>query len=102
MEEIMKIIKSLEESGLLIKGISTKIKNETKEQVGIHIGIASSVIGLKVCIITAEIKKYESIVKKKKKKHDKIILLANSKLNSIEVLISKASINSSISREQFF
>ena len=32
MEDIMKIIKSLEESGLLIKGISETNKNETKEQ----------------------------------------------------------------------
>ena len=31
MEDIMKIVKSLEESGLLIKGTSEKIKNETKE-----------------------------------------------------------------------
>ena len=30
MEDIMKIVKSLEESGLLIKGISETIKNETK------------------------------------------------------------------------
>ena len=29
---IMKIIKSLEESGLLIKGINKTIKNEAKEQ----------------------------------------------------------------------
>ena len=32
MEDIMKIVKSLEESGLLIKGISETIKNEAKEQ----------------------------------------------------------------------
>ena len=32
MEYIMKIIKSLEESGLLIKGISETNKNEAKEQ----------------------------------------------------------------------
>ena len=32
MEDIMKIIKSLEESGLLIKGISETNKNEAKEQ----------------------------------------------------------------------
>ena len=32
MEDIMKIVKSLEESGLLIKGISETIKNEVKEQ----------------------------------------------------------------------
>ena len=34
MEDIMKIVKSLEESGLLIKGISKTIKNEAKEQKG--------------------------------------------------------------------
>ena len=32
MENIMKIVKSLEESELLIKGISEKIKNESKEK----------------------------------------------------------------------
>ena len=32
MEDIMKIVKSPEESGLLVKGISETIKNETKEQ----------------------------------------------------------------------
>ena len=31
MKDIMKIVKSLEESGLLIKGISETIKNEAKE-----------------------------------------------------------------------
>ena len=34
MEEIMKIVKLLEESGLLIKGISETIRNEAKEQKG--------------------------------------------------------------------
>ena len=32
MEDIMKRVKSLEESGLLIQGISKTIKNEAKEQ----------------------------------------------------------------------
>ena len=32
IENIMKIVKSLEKSGLLIKGISETIKNEAKEQ----------------------------------------------------------------------
>ena len=31
MEDIMKIAKSFEESGLLIKGVSETIKNEAKE-----------------------------------------------------------------------
>ena len=52
--------------------------------VGMPIKIASSAIELKVCIITAAIKKYNSIIKKKEKKHDKIVLLTKSKLNSIE------------------
>ena len=34
MEEIIKIVKSLEELGLLIKGISETIKNEPKERNG--------------------------------------------------------------------
>ena len=43
----------------------------------------------------------KSIIKKKKKEHDKIVLLAKSKLNSIEVLISKALIDSVISHDEF-
>ena len=68
---------------------------------GISIWIKSSVIGLKICAITVGIKKYKSMIKKKKKKHDKIVLLAKSKLNSIEVLISKALIDSNISHDEF-
>ena len=47
-------------------------------------------VGLRSCVITAVIKKRKSIIKKKKRKHDKIVLLAKSKLNCIEVLIYKA------------
>ena len=56
--------------------------------IGIPIRITSSAIGLKTCAIAEGIKKYKSIIKKKKKKHDKIVLLAKSKLNRIKVLIS--------------
>ena len=68
--------------------------------VGIPIGITSSVIGLKICVITAGIKN-KSTIKKMKKKHDKIILLAKYKLYNIEVLISKALIDSNISQDEF-
>ena len=34
VEDIMKIVKSLEESGLLVKRISETVKHETKEQKG--------------------------------------------------------------------
>ena len=39
MEDIMKIVKSLEDSGLLIKGVTETIENETKEQKGRFIGM---------------------------------------------------------------
>ena len=61
----------------------------------------SSAIGLKICAITAGIKKYKSIIKKTEKKHDKIVVFAKSKLDSIEVLISKALIDSVISHDEF-
>ena len=41
------------------------------------------------------------VIKKKKKKHDKIVSLAKSNLNSIEVLTSKALVDSNISLEEF-
>ena len=68
---------------------------------GVPIGITSSAIGLKICAIAAGIKKYKSIIKKKKKKHNKIVLLAKVELCSIEVLISKALIDSDISHDEF-
>ena len=42
VNDIMKIIKSLEESGLLIKDVSETIKNEVKEQKG---GVLSTLLG---------------------------------------------------------
>ena len=70
--------------------------------VGIHIGITSSANTIKACVITAGIKKYISIIKKKKKNMIKLVLLAKAKLISIEVLLSKALIDSNISHDQFF
>ena len=64
-------------------------------------GITNSAIRIRICEITAEIKKYKSIIKKKKKKHDKIVVLEKDKLNTIEVLISNALIDSYISHDKF-
>ena len=55
--------------------------------IGVFVGIASSAVESKVCAITAEIRMYNSIIKKKKKKHDKMVLLAKTKLNTTEVLV---------------
>ena len=45
MEDIMKIVKSLEDSGLLIKGISEKIQNEAKKQKGGFPGMLLGTLG---------------------------------------------------------
>ena len=67
----------------------------------VFVGITSSAVGIKIYALTVGIKKHKSIIKKKKKKHDKIVLLVKDKLNTIEVLISKALIDSYISHEKF-
>ena len=59
---------------------------------GISIGIMGSTIELKFFAVAAGIKKCKSIIKKQRKKHDKIVLLAKSKFNSI-ILIFKALID---------
>ena len=64
---------------------------------GIPIGITSSTIGLKICAIAAGV---NSLIKRKKKKHNKIVLSAKSK-NTMQVLISKTLINSIISHDKF-
>ena len=69
--------------------------------VSVPVGITSSAVGLEICAITAGIKKYKSIIKEKKKKHDKIVLLGKTKLNTLEVPISKTLIDSYISHDEF-
>ena len=69
--------------------------------VGIPIVITSSAMGLKNCALTPGIKKHKLIIKRQKKKDDKIVLLAKSKLNSIELLISKALYDSNINQGEF-
>ena len=46
-------------------------------------------------------KKLSNTTRNKKKKHNKIVMLARSKLNSIESKISEALINNEISHEDF-
>ena len=45
MNDVMKIVKSHEESGLLIKGVSEAIKNEAKEQKGGFLSILLGTLG---------------------------------------------------------
>ena len=45
MKDIMKIIKALENSGILLKGVSKAIKNETKEQRGGFLSVLLGTLG---------------------------------------------------------
>ena len=67
----------------------------------IPIEITSYAAGLKIYAMPVSMKKYKSIIKKKKKKHQEIVLLAKSNLSSIEVLNSKSLIDSNISHDKF-
>ena len=69
--------------------------------VDINVGITSSSVGINICAIIAGIKKYKSIIKKKKKKHDKIGLLGKDELNTIEFRIYKFLIDSYFSHDKF-
>ena len=64
-------------------------------------GMMTSAVVIKMCTVTSRIKKFKSIIKKTKKKHDRIVLLGKDKLNTIEVLISKSVIDSYISHDEF-
>ena len=57
------------------------------------VGIASVSFTFIFSLTTGIIKKLLSITRNKKKKHDKILMLAKSKLNSIETLVSQALID---------
>ena len=100
-KKVYRVLNYVEHLLIIISAVTECVYNSTfASLVGIPIGIMSSAIELKVCVITAGIKKYNSMIKKKKKNHDKIVLLAKSTLNNIEVLITKALIDSNISHNK--
>ena len=70
--------------------------------VGAPVGIASASFALILSLTTGIVKQLLSITRNKKKKHDKILRLAKSKLNSIKTLVSQALIDREISHEKIF
>ena len=68
--------------------------------IGAPVGIASASFTLIFSITTGIIKKLLSMTRKKKKKHDQILMLAKSKFSSIETLISQALIDMNISHKE--
>ena len=69
--------------------------------VGAPVGIASVSFTLIFSLTTGTVKKLLNRTRNKKKKHDKILMLVKSKLNSIETLISQALIDMEIIHEEF-
>ena len=69
--------------------------------IGMSVGIMSASCGLAFSITTVFIKKFLKATRNKKKKHNKIVILARSKLISIESKISEALINNEISHDHF-
>ena len=69
--------------------------------IGAPVGIASACFSLAFSASTEIVKKLLKATRNKKKKHSETVILATSKLNSIESKISKALINNEISHEDF-
>ena len=69
--------------------------------IGAPVGIISASFSLAFSISTRIIKNLLETTKNKKKKHNKIVMLARSKLNSIESKISEPLINNEIKHEDF-
>ena len=68
---------------------------------GTPLRIESTSFSFAFSITTGIIKKLLKITRNKKKKHNKIVMLARSKLNSTEMVISQVSIDSEISDEEY-
>ena len=64
--------------------------------VGVPIGITSASLSLAFSLCTGLVKKLLKATRNKRKKHNKIVMLATSKLNSIESKISEALISNQI------
>ena len=87
------IVLSVTSGGVSIASFATAI--------GAPIGITSASLSLAFSLRTGLVKKLLKATRNKKKKHNKIVMLARSKLNSIEGKRSEALINNQISHEDF-
>ena len=69
--------------------------------IGAPVGIMSASGSLAFSVTTGFVKKFLKTIGNQKKKHNKIVMLARSKLNSTESKISEAWINNEIIHEDF-
>ena len=87
------IVSSVTSGGVFIASFATAV--------GAPIGITRASLSLAFSLCTGLVKKLLKATRNKKKKHNKIVMLARSKLNSIERKISEALKNNQISHEDF-
>ena len=69
--------------------------------IGAPAGIIGASCGFTFSVTSGFVKKFLKTIRNKKKKHNKIVMLARSKLNSIESKISEALMDNEISHEDF-
>ena len=89
----LKFFLSITSSSISIASFATVI--------GAPVGIASATFSLSFWKSTGIVKKLLKTTRNEKKKHNKIVVLARRKMNSIESKISDALINGEISHEDF-
>ena len=104
-KKLSKYVTAFDYKDKVLIGLSAKSSGVciilSTSDVGAPVRIASASFTLIFSPTTGIIKKLLSITRKKKKKHDKILMLAKSKLNSIETLVSQALIGMEKSHEKF-
>ena len=81
--------------------MSIRLSKYIAAVIGTPVGIASASLSLTFSLSTGVVKKLLKTTRNKNKKHNKIVMLARSKLNSIESKISEALMNNQISHEDF-
>ena len=87
------IVLSVTSGGVSIASFATAV--------GAHIGITSAKLSLAFSLCTGLVKKLLNTTRNKKKRHNKVVMLPRSKLNSIGSKISEALINNQIGHEDF-
>ena len=105
IQKLSKYIASLDYFGKSRNVLSILSGSVSIESLAIVIGVTAGIIGASYSftfwITSGFIKKFLKTIRNNKEKHNKIVMLAKSKLNSIENKISKALIDNEISHEGF-
>ena len=92
----------LDKSIMALSVVTASISIESfATAIGAPVRIMIASCSLAFSITTGFVKKFLKTIRNKKKKHNKNVILARTKLNSIESKISEAFINNEISHEDF-